>query len=207
MSGTNKAVFLKCILALLAPAMVAVARPSGQEQGFSSVAALEKALAELGLDPNEVSAGFLEMDRVTAGEKEISAGVRLAGSSLVRALGWLEETALRLDGMSEPEDFLGCKLLEKAAADTVGSRIQECGVLPVCRTGEAALAPAHLRQSLENIIPGAGGALDNFLAADSLIQRAFHNLTPEERKELISLIRGFRPEDDQTLNRSSFPDL
>jgi len=197
MSGKKKAVFLKCLLTVLALALAVVARPAERKAGFSSGSALERALAELGLEPKDVSAGYNEMDSTGATEREGHPGLKLAGSDLGRSLRWLEETALRLDSMSQAEDFLDWVPLEAQAADTLAPDIREDTVPEKTRGDESYLALAWLGDSLETRLPGAGGVIEALLASDSLVQRAFRRLEPAERRELVGLIRDFRPEEDQ----------
>jgi len=197
MSGISKPVFLKCLTVVLAMTAFAADREIQRNQGFSSAAALEEALAELGLKPNEVSVALIEPESIDAAEKEIPAWARLAGSDLGRALRMIDQTGPRLDSMSRAEDFLGCTFLEAGDADTVARPIRQENALSPSGREAISFAPALLRDSLDTLIRGAGGALDYLLAADSLVRRAFCRLTTVERRELTVLIRGFRPEEDQ----------
>ncbi|MFC1613753.1 hypothetical protein ACFL5K_00480 [Gemmatimonadota bacterium] len=188
---------LKGVLAVMVLVMAQAERSIAQERVVSASVALEEALAKLGLEPEEVSAGLAEIDSAAL-EKRLAPGLRVSRNGLGTSIDRLKKTILRLGNMSEAEDFLFFKFLEREAGKKVITpRAGQDSVSPIFRKDGAEFDTSGLRDSLESLIPGSGDAFDCFLAGDSLIRRAFIYLSPAEREELADLIRGFRAEDDQ----------
>ncbi|MBN2289901.1 MAG: hypothetical protein JXQ83_11255 [Candidatus Glassbacteria bacterium] len=198
MSGANKTVLTRCLWAALALSMAAAGGRAAQERKTASGAALERALAELGLEPGEVAAFPVAAQAPAGPVKQSSPGLRLSSLGLAGTLLLLEQAATRLDSLSETVDFLAFRLEEGQPGET---GIPAIGKDPAPaapgRESVEAPAPAGPADSLEALVPGMGEALRSLAAADSLLQRAFGRLEPAETGELSDLLQGFRPEEDQ----------